>query len=385
MSTRILLVVNADWYFWSHRLSLAKALRAKGFDVAIAANQERNMGGKIREEGFRFLPLNIHRKSTSPWQELSTLRQLLDVYRNEKPDIVHQVTIKPVIYGSLAARIVGVPAIINTIPGAGFIARRRGPLASAAMLAYRIALSHKNTYVILQNPEDLALFMSQGLSKPDRSILIRSSGVDINRFLPTPPPSGVPIVVMASRLIWDKGVREFVQAADILQNWRISCRMVLVGQPDADTIDSVPEEFLHESQSRGLIEWWGLRSDMPEVLKLASIIALPTYYPEGVPKILLEAAASGRPIIATNVPGCREIVRDGKNGLLVAPKDPESLARAIQSLLEDSARRETMGLHGRQLVVAEFSEEMVNAATIRVYEQALDASGVQKRDMDGIQ
>lgn len=385
MSIRTLLVVNADWYFWSHRLSLAKALRERGFDVTIAANQERNMGTKIREEGFRFLPLNIHRKSTSLWQELASLKQLLSVYRNEKPDVVHQITVKPVIYGSIAARIVRVPVIINTIPGAGFIARRRSPLAYVALLGYRIALSGKNTYVILQNPEDLTSFVSQRLSKPDRSILIRSSGVDINKFLPTPPPSGLPIVMMASRLIWDKGVREFVQAAGILQNRKIPCRMVLVGQPDTNTIDSVPEEFIRDSQSRGLIEWWGPRSDMPEVLQQASIIALPTYYPEGVPKILLEAAASGRPIVATDVPGCREIVRDGENGLLVAPKDAESLAQAIQCLLEDPARRESMGLRGRQLVVAEFSEEMVNAATIRVYEQALNASGILKQPIGGNQ
>jgi glycosyltransferase involved in cell wall biosynthesis len=350
---------------------LAKALRAKGCEVAVAAGTERDMGAQIVKEGFRFLPLNIRRKSTLPWQEFITVSQLLHIYLQEKPDLVHQITIKPVIYGSLAARLARVPAIINTIPGAGFIARRRSLLASAAMLAYRIALSRRNTYVILQNPEDLEMFMSYGLAKSDQSVLIRSSGVDIERFTPSPASSDIPIILMAARLIWDKGVREFVEAAKHLQERNINCRMVLVGQPDAYTIDSVPEEFLKECQAQGLIEWWGLRSDMPEVLRQASIVVLPTYYPEGVPKILLEAAASGRPIVATNVPGCREIVKSGENGILVAPKNAEAVADAIEYLLRDPERRSAMGLLGRQLAVTEFSEEFVNLATMQVYEKAL--------------
>lgn len=374
MKKKVLMVVNADWYFLSHRLSLVRALRVKGYEVVVAASPEREMGAQIEGEGFRFIPLDIRRKSTQPWQELNTAWQLLDLYRQEKPDLVHQITIKPVIYGSLAARIAGVPAVINTIPGAGFIARRRSFLASAAIFAYRIALSHRNTHVILQNPDDLDFFVSNGLVKSDNSVLIMGSGVDVNEFFPSPEPSGIPVIVMASRLIWDKGVREFVQAAALLKEKNIQCRMVIVGQPDTQTIEPVSEEFLRDWEAKGIIEWWGLRSDMPEVLRQACIIALPTYYPEGVPKILLEAAASGRPIITTNVPGCREIVKDGENGLLIEPRNATALASAIEELLQDSDLRSAMGLRGRQLVEAEFSEEIVNAATLRVYEKALNSS-----------
>ncbi len=184
----------------------------------------------------------------------------------------------------------------------------------AALAAYRVALSGQQTRVIFQNPDDRALFVSRSVVPIDRTVLIRGSGVDVSQFVPSSEQSGLPIVLLASRLLWDKGVGELVEASRRLKKDGIACRVVLVGVPDPGNPKAIPVSLLERWQAEGVVEWWGLRNDMPEVLKAASIVVLPSYR-EGIPKILLEAAASGRPIVTTDTPGCREIVRHGENGL----------------------------------------------------------------------
>jgi glycosyltransferase involved in cell wall biosynthesis len=375
MKPRILLVTNADWYFWSHRLPLARALQTLGCGVTVAAAAERGYGAAIEGAGFQFHPLRLRRRSTAVHRELQTVLELYRLYRQERPDLVHHITIKPILYGSVAAGWAGVPAVVNTIPGLGYTFSGSGPgrllLQGVVSLAYRVALSGRRTRVIFQNPDDHQQFVSRGVVPSDRCVVIRGSGVDIFTFSPLPEPPGPPVVLLASRLLWDKGVEEFVSAARELRGRGCTCRMVLVGSPDRENPRSVTPADIAAWQGEGTIEWWGHRDDMPGVLGQSTIVVLPSYYREGVPKILLEAAACGRPVITTDVPGCREAVVDGKSGLLVPPRDPLALADAIVLLLRDAKLRAAMGARGRAMVEAEFSEERVVSETLGVYRELL--------------
>lgn len=373
---KILLVVNAEWYFWSHRLPLAKALQAQGADVVVAATIERGYDTAIRRAGFRLVSLRLQRRSINPFAEIACVIDLLNLYRQEKPDIIHHFTIKPVLYGSLAARLVGISRVINTIPGRGYTFL--GDTFSRQLVqrwvteAYRLALSGKQTLVIFQNPEDCNYFVSKRLVNEQRAYVIRGSGVDIDAFQPVPEPDGTPIVLLASRLLWDKGVAEFVEAAQLVRSTGIPCRFVLVGAPDIENPNHVPESTLKLWRETGIVEWWGLRNDMPTVLQQATIVTLPSYYPEGVPKILLEAAATARAIITTDTPGCREIVEHNVTGLLVPPRQSSALADAIHHALLHPSLRQQWGYAARQRVEREFEETIITSQTLDVYRKLLE-------------
>ncbi len=377
MSPRILFVVNVEWYFWSHRRSLARAVRDSGCSVTVAAGVERNYRRAIESDGFRFIPLSLQRHSIEPISQLAYIWEVAHLYRKENPDLVHHITIKPVLYGSLAAKFTRIPAVINTIPGLGFMFLGTGPSGrirrQVATIGYRIALSGERTRVIFQNPDDRELFVNQRIVPAEKTFVIRGSGVDPRCFVPGAEPNGTPIVLLASRLLYDKGVGELVEAAQVLRRQGTACRFVLVGAPDPGNPNSVSQNELEKWQSAGIIEWWGLRDDMPSVVQQSSIVALPSYR-EGVPRILIEAAASGRPIIATDVPGCREIVKHGENGLLVPLRDAQAIADAITLLLKDPQLRARMGARGREIALAGFTEEHVIRQTLAVYHDLLGAA-----------
>jgi glycosyltransferase involved in cell wall biosynthesis len=371
---RVLIVVNAEWYFLSHRLPLARALREAGCEVIIAAAVEKGMDGLIRDEGLQFIPLRLKRGSTSAWRELGTVLELYRLDRRVRPDVVHHVAIKPVLYGSFAARLAGVPAIINAVPGLGYTFLRKGWKGRLTQWlvqsAYRFAFSGRRTFVIFQNPDDKQMWESRGLDAKDRTVLIRGSGVDTQEFAVTPDLADPPVVMLASRLLWDKGVQEFVDAARLLQRDGIRCRFVLAGSRDEESPSSVPLAHLEAWVAEHVVEWWGHRTDMPAALASASVVVLPSYR-EGVPKVLLEAASSGRAIIATDVPGCREIVTDGDNGLLVPARRADELAGAIRRLVTDRPLRERMGRRGREIAVRDFSVEHVVEQTLALYRRVL--------------
>lgn len=331
---------------------------------------------RIEKEGFQLIPISLERRSKNIIKEIISILEIVRIYRREKPDIVHHVAVKPVLYGSWAARIVGVHAVVNALAGLGFIFVAKGWKASVirklVVFAYHSAFSAKNAVAIFQNPEDLKLFIDVGVVTNEKAVLIRGSGVDTAHFIPHPEPKeGVPTIALASRMLWDKGVGEFVEAARILQKGEIKCRMILVGNPDPENPASIPKETLRGWHAEGIVEWWGYREDMPEVFSQANIVVLPTSYGEGVPKILLEAASCGRPIVATDIPGCREIVRHNENGLLIPPPDSKALADAIEFLIKNPELRAKMGARGRKIVEAEFSKEIVIKQTMEVYERLL--------------
>ena len=374
MKPRILFLITEDWYFWSHRLSIARAARNSGFEVLVATrvNQHKE---RIENEGFRLIPIGLERKSKNIGKELFSILEIVKIYRREKPDIVHHVAVKPVLYGSWAARIAGIPGAVNALAGLGFISVAQGWKASIlrrlVFFAYRSAFSAKNTVGIFQNPEDLKLFIDAGIVKNEKAALIRGSGVDTSRFIYSPESVGIPTIVLASRMLWDKGVGEFVDAARILKKDGIECRMILVGNPDPENPASISEETLHGWHAEGIVEWLGHQENMPSIFSQTHIVALPTTYGEGVPKVLIEAASCGRAIVATDVPGCREIVRHNDNGLLVPPHDSKALADAVKKLIENPEIRAKMGSHGREIVKAEFSEEIVVRQTLELYNKLL--------------
>ena len=370
---RIVYVITEDWVFWSHRLSLARAARDAGFEVVVATRVH-NHKELIEQEGFRLIPVRLARGSTSIVSEFLTVLELINIYRQERPDIVHQVAIKPVLYGTWAAKIVGVPIVVNLLTGLTekFHARRWKSLILGKLvdLGYRLAFWRMNQVTIFQNVTDMKKFLESGIVKKSNVELIRGSGVDTSRFVDSPEPDAAPVVVLASRMLWEKGVGEFVEAAKQLRTEGIKCRMVLVGGTDSESPGSVPEATLKSWQTEGIVEWWGHRDDMPDVYAQAHIVCLPSYH-EGAPKVLLEAASCGRAIVTTNVSGCKEIVRHNENGLLVPLKDPAALASALKVLIQNSDLRKQMGKRGREIVLEEFSDEIVVGQTMALYQRLL--------------
>lgn len=370
MRPKLLFFVTEDWYFCSHRLPLALAAQDAGYEVAVVT-RVREHGQNIRAAGLRLIPLELSRRSANPLSQLLLLWRLVAIYRRERPDIVHHVAMKPVLIGSLAAMLAGVPGVVNAVTGLGWMFTSSS--TSARLLGKFIALVFRfmlnRGWVIVQNPDDQAFLIRLGVL-PTQIVLIRGSGVDILHFTPRPECDGPPLVILASRMLWDKGVGEFVEAARALLAQGIQARFVLVGEPDNANPAAIAESQLRLWQDEGVVEWWGRREDMPEVLAMAHIVCLPSYR-EGLPKVLIETAAAGRPIVTTDAPGCREIVRHGENGLLVPVKSVEPLITALRELTENPALRKDMGHRGRIIAVTEYSQELVNSKTLSVYRDLL--------------
>ncbi|MEO7218482.1 MAG: glycosyltransferase family 4 protein [Gemmatimonadaceae bacterium] len=370
MTTKVLIVTNTEWYFLSHRVPLARALRDAGHQVVVVAESERGAEAEIERLGFRFIRIPLDRRGSGLRSELKTLRALRDVYRTERPWAVHHITIKPVIYGSMIARLLRIPVIMNTIPGLGYMFTGTGFRGLVRRLVafsmYRFALGGKSVRSIFQNPQDRALFVQRRIVGRDNSSTVLGSGVDLVEFSPAREASTTPVVVLPARLLWDKGVAELVEASKLLKIRGVDCRIALVGSPDPQNPSSVPESTLRGWVRDGIVEWWGQRADMPAVLRDSHIVVLPSYR-EGVPKSLLEAAASARAIVATDVPGCREVVDDGVTGILVPPRDAVALADAIQRLVARPELRRALGEAARKKAVEKFSDKMIAAQTVAAY------------------
>lgn len=370
---KLLYFVTEDWYFCSHRLPLALAAQDAGYDVAVVTHVNEH-GEAIRRAGIRLIPFSLSRRGMNPLSELAVLVRLIVLYRKEKPDLVHHVAMKPVVYGSFAARLSGVPRVVNALAGLGYVFTSDQPKARLLRpvigSAFRGILNSCRSRLILQNQDDRAMFIRKRFINEERIRLIRGSGVDTAVFSPTPEPSGIPVVMLVSRMLWDKGIKEFVEAARQLKTRGVDARFVLVGDTDPHNPSAIPNEQLTAWHAEGVIEWWGRHDDMLVVLAQAHIVCLPSYR-EGLPKVLLEAASCGRPIVTTDTPGCREVVRNGENGLLVPVRNTVELAGAIQRLIASPELRQKMGARGREIVVSEFAIEKVISETLTVYEELL--------------
>jgi glycosyltransferase involved in cell wall biosynthesis len=371
---KILFVVAEDWYFWSHRRPIAAAALQSGYDVFVATRVG-DCGEKIVGAGFRLIPLRLNRSSYSLFNELRTVSALRSIYRQEKPDIVHHIALKPILYGSMAALGNRKMQVINAFAGLGYLVS--SPSFKAKMLKrvlwkmFRVLLNRPNSFLLLQNQEDRDLLVAEIGATLEKTTIIRGSGVDANEFQATAEAPGVPIVLLSSRMLWIKGISDFVEAAKLLRARGINARFVLAGDTDPGSPGAIPREKLQEWQNAGPVEWWGHQQSMARMLQQVAVVCLPSHGGEGVPKALIEAAASERAIVASDVPGCRDIVRHGTNGILVPPKNPAALADAIARLLNNPGLRAEMGRRGREIVVNEFSEEKVIQQTLALYRQLL--------------
>ncbi len=375
MTERMLLFVdNSIDTFYSYRLPLALAAQKAGFQVHVAAPHG-SCEQLIWDAGFIYHPLALTRRGANFLQEFASIAELLRLYRELKPNIVHHLRLKPVLYGGIAAHLAKVAGEVSMPTGLGYVFTatdtRARVMRRLTLWGCKFACRHGNMRVIFQNPDDQSIFTTSKTVSREKCVLIRGSGVDISEFVPGPEPQGTPVVILAARMLRDKGIIEFVEAAKILRSRGVKARFVLVGDTDPGNPTAVPAAELETWRDLGLVEWWGFRRDMEAVLAQANIVCLPSYR-EGVPKVLIEAAAVGRAIVTTDVPGCREIVRHGQNGLLVPIKDPVALAEAMQFLIENSGARARMGKKGRRIAVAEFSVDRVITETIEVYHTVLD-------------
>lgn len=377
-SVKLLMMANTDWYIYNFRLPIAQRTREMGWQVVLVSPSG-EYTSQIQAHGFRWLPIRMGRRGISILPEWNTLRQITGIYRREAPDIVHHFTMKPVLYGSLAARSAGIRYVVNTVAGLGYLfgSERYDMRIARALLGpvFRHALSGKRVRVVFENQADREYMVARRFVPQHRTSVIQGAGVDLDRFQPSPEPSDPCSVIMASRLLWDKGIKEFVEAARILRENRAQVRFVLVGEPDPGNPSSVPKARIQAWVEEGLIEWWGRRSDMPTVFAQSHIVALPSYR-EGVPTVLLEAAASGRPVVATDIPGCRAAVKDGVTGILVPPKDPQALAAAIGRLIRDPQQRRELGWRGRELMEERFDELHIVEATVEIYEELMSGGPV---------
>lgn len=370
--SKIILFANTDWYLYNFRLSLAKELRAQGHEVVLVSSSG-SFQSLLQGEDFQWIPFPLSRQGINPLYELWTLWRLTRLYRQVNPDIVHHFTIKPVLYGSIAAHLLRIPGIINSITGLGHVFIDSGIvtrlLRFLAGWLYRLNL--RGTQVIFENPEDRHIFIQQGFIKADHSHLILGTGVDVERYRPTPNVNEVPIVLFSSRMLVTKGVLEYVEAVQILKQKGINARFALAGRTDPGNPASIPEEQITSWKDSDLLEWWGWQSDMPSALARADIFCLPSYR-EGVPNALLEATACGLPIVTTDTPGCRDVVTHGVNGLLVPVKDAQAIADSLELLIVDPELRRKMGSAGREIAV-NFSNIKVNRETLVVYNQLIQS------------
>ncbi len=375
----LLFVVNEAFFFVSHRLPIALEAQRQGYDVHIAAPSDNVWApedystAELAKLGLSFHRIPISRRGTHLIQEFWTFFALLRLYRRLRPEIVHHLTIKPNLYGGIAARLSGVPGVVYAVTGLGqmFVATQ-GPLRllrPMVLAVMRVAFSHRNAKVIVQNTSDRAFLVDNRVVEIDDTVLIQGSGVDLELFKPAPEPECDPVVILPSRLIWEKGIQEFVDAAKQLRADGVAARFALVGNTHPSNPRAVPEAMLRSWAADGVVEWWGRREDMSRVMAECHIVCLPSKYGEGVPKVLLEAAAAGRPVVATDTPGCREVIDDGVQGLLVPMGDSAALAAALRRLIDGLDERRAMGAAGRREAEAAFGINDVVRRTLAIYSQ----------------
>ncbi len=368
---KLLLFANTDWYLYNFRQSLAAALRDCGHEV-ILVSPAGPYGAKLISLGFEWIAAPMRRGSLNPLREFALLVWLWRLMRREKPALVHGFTIKCALYGALAARLVGARRV-NAIAGMGYVFTSDELKARLLRLPLRAlmraALGGDGARLVLQNPDDVNYFEREKIAPGDRIRLIRGSGVDCSRFTPrqeAPVRGGALRVALAARMLWDKGVAEFVAAARLLKDEKRSVHFLLVGAPDNGNPAAVPERRLLDWQAEGIVQWLGHVADMPDLLASVDVVVLPSYR-EGLPKTLIEAAACAKPLITTDAPGCREVVTHEVDGLLVPIGDAKALATAIARLQDDVEFARRLGEAAREKALALFDERIVIAQTIAVY------------------
>lgn len=372
-SKALLFVVNTPEFFLSHRLPLAVAARDVGYEVHIATADGPDVQ-HIQSLGFVHHVVSFTRSGQNPLYELAALISLVRVFRRVKPALVHLITIKPVLYGGIAARLAGVKSVVSAVSGMGTVFLSDSKFASfrrkMVKHLYRAAFKQEHLVVIFQNPDDRDALLGFNVLKSEQARMIRGSGVRLADYPYVPEPKGTTVVVMAARLLKDKGVLEFFEAASLLIQRGIPVEMRLIGSPDQGNPVSLTQQALEQLVVRGHVELLGYCNDIADQYAAANIVCLPSYR-EGLPKSLIEAAACGRAIVTTDVPGCRDAITPGVTGLLIPVKDPKALADAIEVLIKDPELRKKMGRAGRLLAEDAFAIEKIVEQHMFIYQELL--------------
>jgi len=370
---KLLFIVNVDWFFISHRLPIALAAIKKGYEVHLACGIT-DRKNELESLGIIVHHLSITRSGTSLLKEFKVIKEMNAVVNNVSPDTVHLVTIKGAVYGGLVTRFRNIKTRVASISGLGFVFIDEGIKARIIRFVvtklYRLALNSANTTVIFQNENDKQIFIKNKIIKPEQSLIIRGSGVDLATYNASPEPSGEKVIMFLARLLKDKGLIEFCEAAVSLKNSGFKGRFVLVGDIDLHNPNSITQSELDHYIKVGAVEHWGFSSKVAETIAKSHIMVLPSYR-EGLPKSLIEAAACGRVVITTDVPGCRDAITPNVTGILIPLKSSEAIADAILSLCKNDDKRIEMGRKGRELAEMCFDIEDVIDTHLNLYKEAI--------------
>jgi glycosyltransferase involved in cell wall biosynthesis len=368
---------NTDWYLYNFRLPIALELVARGHEV-VMLSPPGEFGERFAAHGLRWITLGMDRASLNPLREAATVRELARVLKAERPDLLHNFTVKCAVYGAVAARVAKVPAVVNAVAGMGYVftsdrlkARLLRPIVKVLM---RLTLAGGHSRLILQNPDDADAFTRSRMVPLRQIRVIRSSGVNTARFQPVAGASaGRPLrVLLAARLLWEKGIGEFVDASRMLKGEGRDIEFLVAGMPDPGNPRSVTRQEVEQWASDGLVTWLGHVEDMPALMRSVDVMALPSYYREGVPRSLIEGAASGLALVTTDLPGCREaVVEHGVDGLHVEPRNARALADRLALLDVDRPLLLRLGARARANALAHFDERRVLQETIDVYDELL--------------
>lgn len=368
----VLLSANTSWYLYNFRRPLLIALLARGYRVHALAPDDA-YAAKLRDLGIEHIPVRITRSGLNPFADIALLARFLSIYRHYKPDIVQHFTVKPVVYGTLAAHLSGIKRIYNMVPGMGYVFTGAGFKKVWVQRVVRrlykttMNLSH---HVFFQNHEDRNYFLRHGLIDEGRTSIVCGTGVDTQKFLPSPRQRRATITfVMAARMLWDKGAGEYVAAARELKQRHKNVRFWLLGPVDLENPKGIKPEQLKTWNNEGAVEYFGMTDNIRAYLSRADVIVLPSYYREGIPLSLLEGAAMALPIITTDTPGCREVVREGENGILIPTKDPVALAAAMEQFIVKPALVSRMGRRSRELAEREFDSRIAVREILKYYPQ----------------
>lgn len=372
----ILFVVNVDWYFISHRLIIAREAVKAGYHVYVAA-KDTGRRAEIENVGASFINVNFSRSGTNPIRELLTLFKLIKVYKRLKPSVIHHIAMKPVVYGTMVTKWLGIP-VINAVNGLGFVFHEgeSGFVSTVITKMMKYGFKYDKLNCIFQNQEDMRDLKKLGIiSSETPSVLIKGAGVDLNKFkhFPLELNKNKLRVVLAARLLWSKGIKEFKESSELLYDkYSDKVEFRLVGMPDEDHLEGISPEQLKQWQVGEFFRWIPYTTDMVTIFKESDIVVLPSYYREGVPKSLLEACAVGRPIVTTNSIGCKECVDEGENGFKVNPKSSVELADRIAELIENESLRLNMGLASRRKAEKEFDVQQVVNIHLEMYERIIN-------------
>ena len=372
--TFLMILNHIDW-FWSHRLPLARAILDKGWNLHLATHSA-DQDKRLAEMKVKGCAMPAYGRGLNPVFLLTQLYATYKIIRKTQPDIIHAITLRTAFYTGLVTRLIGYKPVIFTVAGLGSLYTAPGfkmkLIRFLALPLIRFAFGGKGKFIIFQNPDDQKAMLNSGIVTEEKSTIIRGSGVDLKEFsFSEYEETGEPIILFTSRLLKEKGITDFIAAARILKSKEVKAKFQVAGNVYPENARSMTREEMQSYHDEGVIEWLGQCDDMPDLLKRTMMVVLPSYYGEGVPKVLLETAAAGRPIISCDAPGCREAVEHEVNGLLVPPQSPEDLAEAITKLINDPEKRRCYGAAGRRRVEEDFHVDAVVSRTIAVYERLL--------------